>query len=185
MVTMVREKRLGFSLGAADYLPKPVQWTRLKNVLDRYRGRAIAGRALLVQHDPAARDELRHLLEKEGWSVIEAEDRPSALRRAGEIRPDLVLVDLEAPGGSTGLIQDLRKRPEGRSIPIIALAEGGVTEAELERLQGKVRDIIHTDEEGSEEELIAELRMIASARGSRSNRAMQGRVMQHSKGVDG
>jgi PAS domain S-box-containing protein len=167
MVTMVREKRLGFSLGAADYLTKPVQWTRLKNVLDRYRGRAIAGRALLVQHDPASRDELRHLLEKEGWSVIEAEDRPSALRCAGEARPDLILVDLEAPGGSTGLIQDLRKRPEGRSIPIIALAEGGVTEAELERLQGKVRDIIHTDEEGSEEELIAELRMIASARASR------------------
>jgi PAS domain S-box-containing protein len=179
MVTMVREKRLGFSLGAADYLTKPVQWTRLKNVLDRYRGRAIAGRALLVQHDRASRNELRHLLEKEGWSVIEAEDRSSALRCAGEARPDLILVDLEAPGGSTGLIQDLRKRPDGRSIPIIALAEGGVTETELERLQGKVRDIIHTDEEGSEEELIAELRIIASARTSRPDR-----VMQQPKGTD-
>jgi PAS domain S-box-containing protein len=185
MVTMVREKRLGFSLGAADYLTKPVQWTRLKNVLDRYRGRAIAGRALLVQHDRESRDELRHLLEKEGWSVIEAVDRPSALRHAGEARPDLILVDLEVPGGSTGLIQDLRKRPEGRSIPIIALTEGGMTEAELERLQGKVRDIIHTDEEGSEEELIAELRMIASARTSRPDRTMPGRDMQQPKGTNG
>jgi PAS domain S-box-containing protein len=170
MVTMVQEKRLGFSLGAADYLSKPVQWTRLKNVLDRYRGRAIAGRALLVQHDPATREELRHVLEKEGWSVIEAEDRGSALQCVGATRPDLVLVDLDMPGNSTGLIQDLRKRPEGRSIPIIALTEDGVTDAERERLQGKVRDIIHTDEEGSEEELIVELRRIASARAGRPHR---------------
>ena len=180
MVTMVQEKRLGFSLGAADYLTKPVQWTRLKNVLDRYRGRAIAGRALLVQHDPVARGELRQLLEKEGWSVTDAEDRGSALDRAGEERPDLVLVDLEAPGGATGLIQELRRRPEGRAIPIIALTDGGVTETERERLQGKVRDIIHTDEAGSEEELLAELRMIASGRADRS-----GSVVPQPKGTDG
>jgi CheY-like chemotaxis protein len=88
----------------------------------------------------------------------------------GATRPDLVLVDLDMPGNSTGLIQDLRKRPEGRSIPIIALTEDGVTDAERERLQGKVRDIIHTDEEGSEEELIVELRRIASARAGRPHR---------------
>jgi hypothetical protein len=60
-----------------------------------------------------------------------------------------------------------------------------VTEAELERLQGKVRDIIHTDEEGSEEELIAELRMIASARTSRTERVLRERDTQQPKGTDG
>ena len=28
---------LAFSLGAADYLDKPVEWSRLKRVLDRFR----------------------------------------------------------------------------------------------------------------------------------------------------
>ncbi|HZH25932.1 MAG TPA: PAS domain S-box protein [Azospirillaceae bacterium] len=163
MLTMVREKRLGFSLGAADYLTKPVQWVRLKKVLDRYRGRAPAGRALLVEHDPAAREELRRLLEKEGWSVAEVEDAAAMLRDIGQTRPDLVLVDLEGPGNPRGLIQDLRRRPEHRSIPVIALAGCGVTDAERERLQGMVRDIIQTDQEGSEEELVAELRKLASA----------------------
>ncbi len=37
MVSMVRDRRLAFSLGAAEHLTKPVQWSRLKQVLDRYR----------------------------------------------------------------------------------------------------------------------------------------------------
>ncbi|WP_119680857.1 PAS domain S-box protein [Indioceanicola profundi] len=163
MVTMVQEKKLGFALGAADYLTKPVQWTRLKRVLDRYRGQGIAGRALLVQHDPANREELRHLVEKEGWVVTEAGDEAAARRSLAQTVPDLVLMDLELPGNPIGLIQELRRKP-GRAIPIIGLAEGGVTDADRERLQGKVRDIIQTDEEGSEEELLAELRRIAISR---------------------
>jgi CheY-like chemotaxis protein/anti-sigma regulatory factor (Ser/Thr protein kinase) len=43
MVTMVQEKGLAFSPGAADYLSKPVQWTRLRDALSRVRSEAAAG----------------------------------------------------------------------------------------------------------------------------------------------
>jgi CheY-like chemotaxis protein len=83
MVTFVQEKGLGFSLGAADYLVKPVQWARLKEVLDRYRS---PGSALVMEGDSETRAELRRLLEGEGWTVEEAADRPAVLRRMARAR---------------------------------------------------------------------------------------------------
>ncbi len=37
MITIIDEHSLGYALGAADYLLKPVEWNRLKAVLDRFR----------------------------------------------------------------------------------------------------------------------------------------------------
>jgi len=165
MVSMMQEKRLGYSLGAADYLTKPVEWTRLKAILDRYRGPDVQGVAVLIEEDRQAREEFRQLLEKEGWCVIEAEDGRAALERVAERRPELILMDAQLPAAAS-FLQELRRRPDWRTIPVIAVAEKDVTPAEKRRLQGRVHEIIQTGEDGSEEELIAELRRIASARAS-------------------
>ena len=37
MVTFVEQRALAASLGAADYVLKPVRWERFKSVMDRYR----------------------------------------------------------------------------------------------------------------------------------------------------
>jgi DNA-binding response OmpR family regulator len=37
MVSVSRERGLSLALGAADHLPKPVNWTQLKGVLERHR----------------------------------------------------------------------------------------------------------------------------------------------------
>ena len=48
MVSILRERGLAFLLGAADYLTKPLEWPRLKRVLDRYRTSALPGHVLVV-----------------------------------------------------------------------------------------------------------------------------------------
>ncbi|HEY8612689.1 MAG TPA: ATP-binding protein, partial [Roseomonas sp.] len=58
MVSIVQERALAVSLGAADYLVKPVQWHRLRTVLDRYRA---PGAALVVEVEAEPRVELRRL----------------------------------------------------------------------------------------------------------------------------
>jgi CheY-like chemotaxis protein len=160
MVTFVQEKGLGFSLGAADYLTKPVQWARLKKVLDRYRS---PGSALVAEGDGETRAELRRLLEGEGWTVEEAADRAAVLRRmeAGGALPGLVLAAVPADGEGLELVQDIRRHPAWRSVPLIALAEGELSSAEVERLRGQVRRIVWS-EDGLPDELIAELRRIAA-----------------------
>ena len=166
MVTIVQERGLAFSLGAADYLTKPVQWARLKGVLDRYREQPAPGTALLVEPDAAAREELHRLLQGEGWTVVEAADAAAAEAELGAARPPgLVIVALKPPAGEDGfaLIQAMRRRPEWRAIPVIALVdEGAETEEGLERLRDQVRRVLPADEEPPEE-LITELRRIAGA----------------------
>ena len=84
MLTVADDKALGFSLGAVEYLTKPVDRARLLGVLHRYRpgGPAIGGPLpgpILVEDDEATRRTLRRLLEGEGYAVVEAEHGRAAL----------------------------------------------------------------------------------------------------------
>ncbi|WP_424134213.1 response regulator [Roseomonas chloroacetimidivorans] len=167
MVSIVQERALAVSLGAADYLIKPVQWQRLRTVLDRYRA---PGAALVVEAEPEPRNELRQLLESEGWSVEEADSSEAALARL--IAPDpaappygLVLVAVPGPDNDgLTLVHELRQRDSCKDVQVIALAGGGVPPAALEALRGQVRRVLPSNDEPPEA-LLKELRRIA-ARGA-------------------
>jgi two-component system, chemotaxis family, chemotaxis protein CheY len=56
------------------------------------------GKILLVDDSGLARRSVRHMLEPEGYEVVEAEDGMSALERYFLEKPDLVLLDLVMRG---------------------------------------------------------------------------------------
>jgi DNA-binding NarL/FixJ family response regulator len=58
----------------------------------------VATTVLIVDDHPSFRATARVLLETEGYEVVgEAEDGASALAAAAELRPDLVLLDVQLP----------------------------------------------------------------------------------------
>jgi DNA-binding NarL/FixJ family response regulator len=58
----------------------------------------VATTVLIVDDHPSFRATARALLETEGFEVVgEAEDGASALAAAAELRPDLVLLDVQLP----------------------------------------------------------------------------------------
>ena len=60
MVTIVdTERERGFTLGAVDYLPKPVDWKRLVTVVRGLRDASQPGPVLIVDDDPAMREMVR------------------------------------------------------------------------------------------------------------------------------
>jgi PAS domain S-box-containing protein len=169
IISMIREKGLAYSLGAADYFTKPIQWTRLKQVVERFRNDAEPGAALVVEPDGATREELRAIMSDEGWQVAAAADGVEAVQRLAERRPDLLLINLELPEGEAfALLRRLRNEPHWRTIPVIALAEGGLPESERARLRGQVRQVIRTGEDSSDE-LVAELRRLSAGRAAASS----------------
>jgi PAS domain S-box-containing protein len=169
MVSVVQERGLAFSLGASDYLTKPVEWPRLKRVMAPFRSAEPLGRALVVEHDPETRAELRGLLEGEGWMVMEAESGEEAIRRMGEAAPRVVLLDLQAPEpGGLPFLREMRRHAEWRGIPVVAITDRELTPHERERLRGQVRQIMQA-EEGVPEELATELRRMAAARSGAAN----------------
>jgi CheY-like chemotaxis protein/two-component sensor histidine kinase len=162
MVTMVREKGLALALGAADYLTKPIEWPRLKAVLDRYRTSTRPGLALVIEDDGNTRLHLRERLEEEGWSVVDAGNKQEAVERLTQNRPELILVDLHMPdlNGFT-LIQALRRRSDWKDVPVVAMTARDLTPEECHRLEGLAQQVIHTDG-NPEDELASELRKLAA-----------------------
>ena len=72
MLTIVDEEHIGFSLGATDYLSKPVDWDRLSATIEKHCGET-GGDILVVEDDAGTRELLVRTLQKEGWEVREAD----------------------------------------------------------------------------------------------------------------
>jgi signal transduction histidine kinase/CheY-like chemotaxis protein len=142
MVTMVDDRNLGFALGAADYLTKPVDHTQLARVLARYR-KADSGRVLIVDDDPDAREMVRRILEKEGWSIAEAENGRIGLERVQERRPDLIVLDLTMPEmDGFEFVDVLKRNPDWESIPVIVVTAKDITREDQVRLNSYVERIL-------------------------------------------
>jgi CheY-like chemotaxis protein len=158
MFTVVDDKNQGYSLGASDYLTKPVDRERLVSVLKQYTKAPAPGQVLLVEDDANMRDLLRRMLEKEGWAVVEAENGRVALERIAEEEPALILLDLMMPEmDGFELVAELRKHKVWRSIPIVVLTAKDITSEDRLRLNGEVKKVLQK-ETYTREELLDEIR---------------------------
>jgi two-component system, OmpR family, response regulator ResD len=77
---------------------------------------------LLVEDTEADRDVYGGLLWYNGYDVVHVGDGPSAMERALELQPDLILLDIILPGELDGLEVARRLRARGMKTPIIALS---------------------------------------------------------------
>jgi PAS domain S-box-containing protein len=143
MVTVLDEQTLAFSLGATDYLHKPIEWDHLKAVMDRFRPGSGTGPVLVVDDDADARDRLTTLLAREGLPVRAAEHGGLALAEVEAEKPALILLDLMMPemDGFT-FLRRLRRRPEWRDIPVVVLTAKDITAEDRRRLSGQADRVI-------------------------------------------
>ena len=133
MVTFVNEPGLGASLGAADMVLKPVEWDRLRAVMERFRGDA--GDILVVDDDADARQRLRTVLERDGWTVSEAGDGEQALAQVARTPPQLILLDLTMPVmDGFAFLHALRLRPGCANIPVVVLTARDLGAEERQQL---------------------------------------------------
>jgi PAS domain S-box-containing protein len=118
--------------GCDGYMAKPIDPIGLPAVLHRYLGdRAdkvptavrATPRILVVEDNPTTRKMVRVALESHGYTVVEAADCRSALDRAREQLPDLILQDLILPDmDGFELLRRLRELPGGTKVPILCLS---------------------------------------------------------------
>ena len=157
MVTFVDERALSATLGAVDLVNKPVDWDRLKAVLDRLR--EAEGEVLVVDDDVGVRERLRSVLERAGYSVGEAGDGEEALRRVMHGRPRAILLDLTMPVmDGFAFLHALRERPGCADIPVIVFSARDISAADREQLRDADRIMSKTV---SLKDLTGELRALA------------------------
>ena len=89
---------------------------------------------LVVDDEPDALDLVAFNLKQAGLEVVTADDGAAALKRAREVVPDLILLDLMLPEvDGLEVCKQLRRDPATASIPIIMLTAKA---AEIDRVLG-------------------------------------------------
>jgi CheY-like chemotaxis protein len=159
MLSVVENRELGYVLGAADYVVKPVDRDRLVALASRFRrDRPI----LVVDDDPDARQLLRHPLEREGFVVREAEHGRAALAVLDEVTPAAILLDLVMPEmDGFELVAELGAHEAWRSIPVVVVSAKNLSAEERAQLQGSVSRVLHKNAHGLAT-LLAEIRGLSA-----------------------
>jgi signal transduction histidine kinase/CheY-like chemotaxis protein len=143
MTSMLDEKKKAYTLGAADYLIKPIEREELIRVVN-YRVRKVGIKSILVVDDDAdARRLVRMILENDGYNVVEAESGELGLIRMAESRPVLAIIDMLMPGmDGYQFLVELQKTELGRSIPVLVMTGLDQNELNACQLGSQVRGVV-------------------------------------------
>lgn len=146
MLTMVEDRNLGYSLGAADYLMKPINRERLVKTIQRYQsGGETPGRVLIVEDDLPTRELVRRTLQKEGWETIEAGNGREALDVLAKLpqNPALIILDLMMPEvDGFQFLEIIRKSEQWQNVPVIVVTAKELTSYDQEVLNGSVQRVL-------------------------------------------
>lgn len=159
LLTIVDKKALGYQLGAADYLVKPLDRQSVLSALNRLarqKGGVPPKRVLVVDDDDQVIDLVRQLLGESPYVLDVATDGVAALAAVERQPPDVILLDLMLPRlDGFGVIEHLRSH----RIPIIVLTAKLLSTAELTWLHERVAQVVQ--KQGlAQESLLGELRIL-------------------------
>jgi PAS domain S-box-containing protein len=143
MLSMIDDRTRGYSLGAVDYLTKPVDRKLLQKTLSHYYCTEKTCPVLLVEDDVEARRIMVHTLERAGWKVSEASNGKEALDMLPDVQPHLILLDLMMPVmDGFGFLAEMRAMPEWQHIPVIVVTAKDLSRADRARLSGCVKEVL-------------------------------------------
>jgi len=141
LLTIVDKKALGFKLGAAAYLLKPLDPNTVIDALRRVIGEKDhpLKHVLVVDDDPHVAEMLRQSLPESDFALDAAEDGEAGMQAIETQRPDVILLDLMMPKlDGFGVIERLRANSELRNIPVIVISAKELTDDESKTLKQSV-----------------------------------------------
>jgi PAS domain S-box-containing protein len=126
----------GFSLGAADYLVKPILEEDLVHALDRLNKNGTIHEVLVIDDDP---NDLR-LMEKiltqhSHYKPILAEGGRKGWEAINTMSPHAIILDLFMPEmDGFNILEKLRESPTLCNIPVLVVSGGGLTNEQKQQL---------------------------------------------------
>jgi signal transduction histidine kinase/DNA-binding response OmpR family regulator len=138
--SIVQDKTRGFSLGAADYLVKPITEDELRHALERISRDKPINKILVVDDEPSALQLLKRILESQPqYKVLDATGGAQALAIVQNEKPDLVLLDLMMPEvDGFAVLDNIKSNADTHDIPVIIVTAKEITAEDRERLNGNM-----------------------------------------------
>ncbi|MCS5547878.1 MAG: response regulator, partial [SAR86 cluster bacterium] len=154
MVSQLNQDTLANSLGADDYITKPIDrelfLKTIKNILGD--GDTDNNKILIIDDDENTRDLLSRMLKEGGWVPKTAKDGKEGLDQLGE-DPALIVLDLEMPrmDGFEFLNQYIETVKEDDRCPILVYSGKDLTDVQKELLENNVEGLVRKDEVSMDE----------------------------------
>ncbi|MDO9413876.1 MAG: response regulator [Pseudolabrys sp.] len=132
MLTIVDDRSLGYSLGASEFMTKPVDRARLLAVIKQFSRHDEEQIVLVVDDDPETRTLIRRTVEETGLKAAEAMNGRAALDWLTEHpAPTLILLDLMMPEvDGFEFLDRLRGQPHLVDVPVVVLTAKSLTDNE-------------------------------------------------------
>jgi CheY-like chemotaxis protein/anti-sigma regulatory factor (Ser/Thr protein kinase) len=139
VVSIVDQKQVGFALGAADYLVKPIRKPVLLETIRRHAPAAATdddATILLVDDDPATLEVLEETLRSAGYETQSVQSGVRALEVLSSKFVSAVLLDLLMPGmDGFEVIHHVRKEATLKELPIFVMTGKVLTNEEIALLK--------------------------------------------------
>jgi CheY-like chemotaxis protein len=132
MITIVDDRNLGYSLGASEFMTKPIDRSRLLALVQRFAGHEAQARVLIVDDDPDVRDVVRSTLENSGLKTFQAVNGRAAIDwLQNHPAPSLILLDLMMPEmDGFEFLNRIRDDDKLVDVPVVVLSAKELTAEE-------------------------------------------------------
>jgi signal transduction histidine kinase/CheY-like chemotaxis protein len=143
VASTIEDQSKGFHLGAETYIVKPVERTDLLRELTALTAVSALPRVLIIDDSDVDRYVLRQHLKNMPIAISEETAGVAGIGKASESRPDLIFLDLTMPD-MTGfeVLEELKRRPETMSIPVVVVTSRVLSQYERDRLAGQCEALI-------------------------------------------
>ncbi len=166
IVSIVDEEKVGFALGAADYLIKPIRKTVLLETIRKHV--PIQGdddsEILLVDDDPKSLEMLEETLRSAGYETQSVRSGARALEVLSSKLVSAVLLDLMMPGmDGFEVIQHVRGQAALADLPILVMTAKTLAPEEIALLSRETQALFQKN--GSwQQQLVAEVARVVPSR---------------------
>jgi CheY-like chemotaxis protein len=159
IVSIVDQKQVGFALGAADYLIKPIRKPVLLETIRKHVTLQNDDDAtiLLVDDDPRTLELLTEMLRSAGYETQSVQSGARALEVLSSKLVSAVLLDLLMPGmDGFQVIRHVRQEPTLKQLPILVMTGKNLTQEEAGLLSRETQALLRKT--GAwQQQLIAEI----------------------------
>jgi len=127
------------------------------------------GKILIIEDDPLVARMYQKALSLEKLSVVVARNGQEGIKKAEEVKPDLILLDIMMPEmNGIEALEALKSDNELKSVPVIMLTNlSGTQDAELALKKGAVAYMVKS--EYKPKEVVEKVKQVLAKRGSASD----------------